>query len=79
MQLNLCLDTNILLNFYHFSDDTLDKLEKLIILSEAKDIQIILSEQIIHEFRRNREVKIKDTLKKIDEMEPKLLFPHLVQ
>ena len=79
MQLNLCLDTNILLSFYHFSDDTLDKLEKLIILSEAKDIQIILSEQIIHEFRRNREIKIKDTLKKIDEMEPKLLLPHLVQ
>lgn len=76
--INLCLDTNVYLSFYHFSDNDLQKLEEILTLIEEGDLKIILPEQIKNEFLRNREVKISDALKKIKEKKMDFTLPKIV-
>ncbi len=60
--INLCLDANVYLNFYHYSDKDLKSLEKLIDLIDDEDLNLLLTRQIIDEFNRNRDAKIKEAL-----------------
>lgn len=62
--MNLFIDTNIYLKFYHFTNDELEELSKLIVLLEEGKIKLHVPKQVINEFKRNREVKIADALKK---------------
>lgn len=59
---NLFIDTNIWLSMYHFSNDDLNKFEKL---KEylGKAIKLYFPSQVWDEFLRNREAKLKDSLK----------------
>ena len=61
--MNIFIDTNIYLSFYHFSSDNLDELNKLVLLLKQKKLKIFLPFQVILEFRRNREDKIDDAMK----------------
>lgn len=61
--MNLFIDTNIYLTFFHFSSDDLEELKKLIVVIKEGQINLILPDQVIDEFKRNREVKIADALK----------------
>lgn len=63
--MKLFIDTNIYLKFYHFTSDELEELNKLIVLIDEDEIELLIPEQVINEFRRNREVKIADALKKL--------------
>jgi predicted nucleic acid-binding protein len=74
---NLFIDTNILLDFYHFTSDELDELSKLLVLMEEKKVTLLLPQQVQHEFRRNREAKIADGLQKLREQHLKLQFPQV--
>lgn len=65
MSLNLYIDTNVYLTFYHFSNEDLKELQKLIALINTTNIKLYLPEQTKNEFYRNREVKISDSLEKI--------------
>lgn len=59
--INLFIDTNILLDFYRFSNadlDTLGKLEDLII--KARKIKLYVTQQQVDEFYRNRDKVIKE-------------------
>ena len=58
------IDTNILLSFYHLSNDDLEELKKLAVLIQQKSVTLYLTDQIAAEFARNREVKIADAVKK---------------
>ncbi len=58
------IDTNILLNFFHFSSDALGALNDVFASHEHGAATVHLTEQVRDEFRRNREVKIKDALKR---------------
>jgi hypothetical protein len=60
----LFLDTNTYLSFYHFSSDDLEELLKLAVLLSQKKLALYLPQQIIDEFRRNRESKIADALRR---------------
>ena len=60
---NLFIDTNIYLTFYHFSSDDLEELKKLLVAVQSTKIKLYITEQVINEFRRNREAKIADALK----------------
>ena len=62
---NLYIDTNVYLNFYHFSNEDLEELKKLIALIKTGNIRLYLPEQTENEFFRNREVKISDSLTKL--------------
>lgn len=62
MPLNLFIDTNVLLNFYHFSGEDLEELKKLTALIDKGDIALWLPKQVCDEFERNRDAKIKDAM-----------------
>jgi hypothetical protein len=72
---NLFVDTNILLSFYHLTSDDLEELRKLVALIDATKINLIMTEQIRDEFRRNRGAKIADAMKKLQEARFKISFP----
>jgi predicted nucleic acid-binding protein len=56
---HLFIDTNVLLNFYHFADDGLEQLEQLIGMISNEGICVHLPQQVINELARNREAKLK--------------------
>lgn len=62
--MDLFIDTNVWLSFYHFSSDDLEALRKLGVLIERGTVRLLLPDQVIDEFRRNREAKIADALKR---------------
>jgi predicted nucleic acid-binding protein len=75
--MHLFIDTNVLLSFYHYTGDDLEELKKLTVLLEQKKLQLYLPAQIYSEFRRNREGKIADALKKLKEQHLNLQFPQI--
>ncbi|RQW22335.1 hypothetical protein EHS17_14655 [Rhodobacteraceae bacterium CH30] len=75
--MNLFIDTNIFLSFFHLSNDDLDELHKLAVLLEEKQITLWLTEQVRDEFFRNRENKISEAVKKLSEQKSKPQFPQV--
>lgn len=65
--MHVFIDTNILLNFFHFTKDEVDALNDVFASHEHGSATVHLTEQVCDEFRRNRENKIKDALKKFKE------------
>lgn len=62
------IDTNILLTFFHFTDEELDGLNNVFASHEHGAATVHLTDQVKDEFRRNREMKIKDALKRFKEI-----------
>lgn len=75
--MNIYIDTNILLSFYHLSSDDLEELKKLGVLLRQKKVTLWLPEQTVIEFKRNRANKIADALKRLDEQHINMQFPQL--
>jgi len=77
--LNISIDTNILLDFYHLTNESLDELRNILVLNKLGAVSITLSEQIKDEFFRNREVKIDDALKRFKEEKLNNQIPQMVK
>lgn len=75
--MNIFIDTNIYLSFYHLTSDELEELRKLKVLLEQHQIRLLVPEQVIHEFKRNRENKIHDALKRFTEQKLSNQFPQM--
>ncbi|BDU35747.1 PIN domain-containing protein [Vibrio nigripulchritudo] len=75
--MNLFIDTNVFLSFYHLSNDDLEELHKLTVLLEKGEVKLWLPKQIKDEFYRNRENKISDAIKKLKEQKQKRQFPQI--
>lgn len=75
--MNLFIDTNVFLSFFHFTSDDLEELRKLSVLIKKGDVVLYLPEQVISEFRRNREYKIADALKRLQKQKLNLQYPQL--
>lgn len=73
--INLFIDTNVLLSFYHLTNEDLEELRKLAALIDSKQIKLFLTSQVKQEFDRNRGSKIEDALKKLREARFNLSFP----
>src|SRR5271169_5504708 len=73
----LFLDTNVLLSFLHFSSDDLEELRKLVALVRRGEVSLVLTEQVVQEFRRNREVKLADSLARFRQLKLTLQFPQI--
>lgn len=73
--MNLFIDTNVYLTFYHFSSDELEELRKLLVAIKNHKIVLYLPEQATSEFKRNREGKIADALKTLGEQKLAKEFP----
>ena len=77
MATHLFIDTNIFLAFYHYTSDDLEELSKLSHLLGQNEINLYLPEQVIQEFRRNRENKISASLQNLRGQTLALRFPQL--
>jgi predicted nucleic acid-binding protein len=75
--LNIFIDTNIYLTFYHYTGEDLEELKKLSVAIKSKDIKLYVTEQVKNEFRRNREAKIADALKRFSEQNLSSQFPQM--
>ncbi len=73
--MKIFIDTNVYLKFYHYSNDELEELRKLIVLIEQEEIILYVPRQVYNEFTRNREVKIADALKTFKEDKLNNSFP----
>lgn len=75
--MDLFLDTNIWLSFYHYSNDDLEELRKLVVLIEKEKVTLHVTDQVVDEFRRNRNAKFNDAIKKFKTDKLNDQFPQL--
>ncbi len=73
--MNVFIDTNVFLSFFHFSSDDLEELRKLTVLIEENQIRLLLPEQVRDEFWRNRESKIAEAVKILRQQKFSAQFP----
>jgi len=77
--MHVFIDTNILLNFFHFTKDELDSLNDIFASHEHGSATVHLTEQVCNEFKRNREARIKDALRKFKETKFLPQFPSFMK
>jgi rRNA-processing protein FCF1 len=77
MTINVFIDTNIYLSLYDFSDNGLSELEKVLEYIIKKKLKIYITQQIINEFWRNRESRIKEGLAEFKKFSAKNSFSNL--
>ncbi len=77
--MHVFIDTNVLLNFYHFTNDDLDALNSVFVSHEKGTITVHLTDQVRDEFWRNREGKILDALKKFRNFNLSAQFPYFMK
>lgn len=77
--MNLYIDTNIFLTFYHLTNDDLDELKKLAILIEDKQINLLLPEQTRNEFLRNRDKTINEAISSLKEQKLTSRYPQIAK
>lgn len=75
--MNVFIDTNVFLSFYHLTNDDLEELRKLKVLLEKGNVVLHLPRQTVDEYRRNRETKIAAALKSLKDQKFNLQFPAL--
>lgn len=52
--MSIFIDTNVYLSFYHLSCDDLEELKKLTVLVRESKAILLLTDQVMDEFHRNR-------------------------
>ena len=63
--MQLFIDTNILLSFYSLNQEDLAELNKLIDAIDRQQITLLLTDQILDEFNRNRDQRIDGATKSL--------------
>ena len=63
---HIFIDTNVLLSFYHYTRDDAEQLKIISKLVETNELALYLTEQVIDEFNRNREVKIATAIREFE-------------
>jgi predicted nucleic acid-binding protein len=77
--MQLFIDTNILLSFYSLNQEDLAELNKLIEAIDRQQITLLLTEQLIDEFNRNREQRIDGAIKSLRNQTFNPQFPQLCE
>ncbi|WP_310415753.1 PIN domain-containing protein [Chamaesiphon sp. OTE_8_metabat_110] len=77
--MQLFIDTNILLSFYALNQEDLAQLHKLIEAIDNQQITLLLTDQIVDEFNRNREQRIDGAIKSLRTQTFNPQFPQLCE
>jgi hypothetical protein len=78
--INLFIDANIFLSFYHYSKEDLERLKDLnTLIYRTENIKLFISSNLYDEINRNRESKIKDALIKFNDNNIKAEIPYLLK
>ncbi len=75
--MNIFIDTNIFLEFYHYTQDDIEELKKIIPIIEREDNKLFLTQQVVDEFYRNREKKLMDAIKTFEKETIHSNFPQI--
>ncbi len=79
MEVNLFLDTNVYLDYFRSSSKgALDPLRRLTALVQSKEITLLLPEQVVHEYQRQRRKVAEETRELLLEASKYAPFAHLV-
>jgi hypothetical protein len=78
-RIHLFIDTNVLLNFYHYADDDLGQLEQLMAVISDVDVCLHLPQQVINELSRNREAKMQAAIAQFNKEPVPLSVPRFMQ
>ena len=73
--MQLFIDTNVFLSFYHMTNEDLIELQKLVRLIGEKEVILHLPQQVIDETWRNRAAKINDSLSPFQKAKFSLAYP----
>jgi hypothetical protein len=73
--MNLFIDTNIFLDFYHLSGADIEELHKLTALLESGGLKLFITDQLCDEFKRNRDNKINDAMNAFNKPKLTIIFP----
>ena len=73
--MNLFIDANIFLDFYHLSGGDIEELRKLVALVENGEIVLFSTLQLREEVKRNRDAKISDAMRDFRKADFKLSYP----
>jgi|SRR5262249_32127474 len=65
-KLYLFIDTNVFLSFYAYTSDDVEELRKLSSLIKTGQLKLFLTEQVKDEFYRNREEKLRQSIREFD-------------
>lgn len=77
--MQLFIDTNILLSFYALNHEDLLELNKLIDAIDRQQITLLITQQLIDEFNRNREQRIDGAIKSLRNQTFNPQFPQLCE
>lgn len=77
--LHVFIDTNVLLRFYAYSDDSLTEVEKLSALIKTGKITLLITEQIVDEHARNRDNVLAESLKRLEQMPTAVQMPRFAE
>jgi PIN domain len=75
----LFLDTNVFLSFFHFSADDLEALRQLSVLVKRKKVTLLVPDQVVREFHRNRDGKVAEAVKQLQTAKLPTQYPRLCQ
>jgi predicted nucleic acid-binding protein len=62
------IDTNVFLSFYAYTNDDIEQLRKLVSLIKTDQLRLYFTKQVEDEFRRNREGKLRESLKEFEKV-----------
>lgn len=77
--LHVFIDTNVLLRFYSYADDTLAEVEKLSALVKTKQIRLYVTEQVVDERARNRDKELAESIKRIEQLGASVQMPRFAE
>jgi predicted nucleic acid-binding protein len=63
MGLVLSLDLNVILSYFHFISNDREAMRQLRVLVKRHRVPLLLPDHVVHEFARNRVVKVAESLK----------------
>jgi len=75
--MNVFIDTNVFLLFYHLTSEDLEELKKLLTLVASQKIVLYLTSQVQDEYRRNRENKIQEAIDLLKRAKLEMQLPAL--
>lgn len=77
--LHVFIDTNVLLRFYGYSDDTLVEVEKLSALVKSKQLKLLVTQQVVDERARNRDKEVSESVKRLEQLGLSVQMPRFAE
>lgn len=72
------IDTNTYLSFYRLSNSDINEMQKMLHAMASRELKVLLTDQVVDEYWRNREGVIAEALKKFRQGRAPNQFPRLV-